>query len=129
MSKLATSAESALARGDNSNANVKLFDQISKNIYEIIPSDPASDQFRQGNTLGKNNSAWRRSKFGGRFRLFFRYHSSSKLIAFAWVNDSKTLRKAGSKTDPYTIFEKMLASGKPPGSFKDLVKQCTRDWK
>lgn len=129
MAKLSEAAEKAAARGDHSNSNLKLFDLVLKNIDEVIPEDPASPKFRQGTTLGKGNAMWRRAKFGGRFRLFFRYHSQSKLIAYAWVNDERSLRKKGSKTDPYTVFEKMLDSGNPPGAFEDLIKQCMEDWK
>jgi len=38
-------------------------------------------------------------KFGGRFRLFFRYDGRARLIVFAWVNDEQTLRKCGAKSD------------------------------
>ena len=128
MQKLARAAQKAEARGDHSNANIKLFDQVLKHVEELIPEDPSSERFRQGNTLGKTNRHWRRAKFGGRFRLFYRYDSSSKLIAFAWVNDANTKRKAGAKTDPYEIFKAMIASGNPPGDFQDLVDECQANW-
>lgn len=128
MQKLARAAQKAEARGDHSSANIKLFDQVLKHVEELIPEDPSSERFRQGNTLGKTNRHWRRAKFGGRFRLFYRYDSSSKLIAFAWVNDANTKRKAGAKTDPYEIFKTMIASGNPPGDFQDLVDECQTDW-
>lgn len=128
MQKLARAAQKAEARGDHSSANIKLFDQVLKHVEELIPEDPSSERFRQGNTLGKTNRHWRRAKFGGRFRLFYRYDSSSKLIAFAWVNDANTKRKAGANTDPYEIFKTMIASGNPPGDFQDLVDECQTDW-
>ena len=31
------------------------------------------------------------------------------MIIYAWVNGEGSLRKAGAKTDPYTIFQSMLA--------------------
>ena len=129
MEKLSTSAEKTVARGDDGNANLKLFDLVVKHINEIIPEDPTSSQFLQGNSLGRENSAWRRAKFGGRFRLFFRYRSQSRVIAYAWIKHTRTLRKKGAKTDPYTVFEKMLNSGNPPGSFDSLIAQCNSDWK
>lgn len=50
---------------------------------------------------------------GGRFRLFFRYSTSAKIIVFAWVNDETTLRIYGSKSDAYAVFRKMLDKGNP----------------
>jgi len=43
---------------------------------------------------------WRRAKIGQRFRLFFRFDSKVKINIFAWVNEEKTLRTAGSATNP-----------------------------
>jgi toxin YhaV len=80
-------------------------------ILEAVPSDPARDEYRQGNTLGPDYRHWRRAKIGRRFRVFFRYDSKAKIIVFAWVNDEQTLRAAGSKSDPYAVFEKCLHEG------------------
>lgn len=129
MQKLAAAARKAEARGDTANANVKLFDLILKHLFEVIPADPAAERFQQGGTLGKSHRHWRRAKFGGRFRLFFRYDSRTRLIVYAWVNDSDTQRKAGAKTDPYEVFKAMLASGHPPGDFDALVAECGSDWR
>lgn len=128
MQRLVNAAQKAAARGDVSNANIKLFDQVLKHITEIIPADPSAEKFQQGNTLGKANRQWRRAKFAGRFRLLYRYDSASKLIAYAWVNDTGTQRKAGAKTDPYEVFKRMIASGNPPGDFQALVSECQKDW-
>lgn len=80
------------------NANVKLFAALARLMLEIIPADPARPEFRQGNTLGTEYRHWFRAKFLGRFRLFFRYDSKTRLIVYAWVNDERTLRKSGGKT-------------------------------
>jgi hypothetical protein len=32
-----------------------------------------------------------------------------------------TLRKAGSKTDPYNVFRTMLDAGNPPGTMAELL--------
>jgi toxin YhaV len=58
----------------------------------------------------------------GRFRLFFRYDSRSRLIVYAWVNDERTLRQRGAKTDPYEVFRRMLAAGNPPNDWAALLK-------
>lgn len=100
--------------GFASNANVKLFRALSQLVLEVVPGEPARDEYRQGNTLGPEYRHWRRAKIGRRFRLFFRYDSRAKVIVYAWVNDEQTLRASGSKSDPYAVFEKMLGRGNPP---------------
>ncbi|MEI5638308.1 MULTISPECIES: type II toxin-antitoxin system YhaV family toxin [unclassified Pseudoalteromonas] len=95
---------------------------IQKLIFQVIPQDPASPDFRQGSTLGSDNKHWFRAKFFQQYRLFFRYHLESKVIVYAWVNDEKNKRAYGSKTDAYKVFEKMLKSGNPPEGWDDLLK-------
>ena len=110
------------------NANVKLYRALSHLIFEIVPSDPAREEYRQGNTMGTTYRHWRRAKIGRRFRLFFRYDSKAKVIVFAWVNDEHTLRSAGSKSDPYAIFQKMLDRGNPPDDWPALLAASQMDW-
>lgn len=106
--------------------NVKLLASISKLMFGDVPQDPSARKYRQGNTLGKDRKHWFRAKFGsGRFRLFYRYSSTHKIIIFAWVNDSNTLRTYGSKTDAYYVFKGMLDNGNPPDSWEDLMIQAT----
>jgi toxin YhaV len=100
----------------------KLLATISRYIRETIPRDPNAAEFRQGNTLGAGNRHWFRAKFHNRYRLFFRFSSEHKIIIYAWVNDEGGLRKSGAKTDPYAVFQAMLESGDPPGSFADLLR-------
>jgi len=103
-------------------ANAKVLAAIVKLILDDIPVDPTDPRFRQGDTLGENHKHWFRAKFGGgRFRLFFRFSSNAKIIVLAWVNDDKTLRTYGSKTDAYRVFKKMLDAGNPPDSWKALL--------
>lgn len=105
------------------NASVKLFRALSHLILDVVPADPARDAHRQGNTLGAAYRHWRRAKIGRRFRLFYRYDSTAKVIIFAWVNDEQTLRAAGSKTDPYAVFEKRLGRGNPPNDWGRLPRR------
>ena len=70
-----------------SHPKVKLFKRIQQVIFDEIPENPGHAQYNLGNTLGTANRHWRRAKFLDRFRLFFRYHSSQKIIVYAWVND------------------------------------------
>ena len=108
------------------NANVKLRAALARLILETIPNDPASDDFRQGNTLGADFRHWRRARIGRRFRLFFRYDSRTRVIIYAWVNDENTLRSSGSKKDPYAVFLKMLERGNPPDEWNALMRQSRK---
>jgi toxin YhaV len=101
----------------------KLLDTVNRHMREIIPREPNAPEFRQGSALGVDNRHWFRAKFHHRYRLFYRFSSKEKTIIYVWMNDESTLRKAGSKTDPYTIFRAMLASGNPPSSMEALVRQ------
>jgi toxin YhaV len=102
----------------------KLLATINRYIREIIPGDPNAPEFRQGNTLGEDNRHWFRAKFHERYRLFYRFSTNEKIIIYVWVNDERTLRKAGSKTDPYNVFRGMLEAGNPPGSVEELLKSA-----
>jgi toxin YhaV len=106
-----------------SHPKAKLLKRILDLIEEEIPRNPGAPEYLQGNTLGPAYRHWRRAKFLGRFRLFFRYSSQEKIILYAWVSDENTLRKAGAKTDPYALFQKRLLAGDPPDDWDDLMKQ------
>ena len=69
---------------------------------------------------------WRRAKFFQQVRLFFRFHTGSRLIVLGWVNDTHTKRAYGSKTDAYRVFQSMLASGQPPDNWEELLQDATR---
>lgn len=102
----------------------KLLATIHRYIVEIIPRDPGAPEFRLGNTLGPDNRHWFRAKFHERYRLFYRFSSKEKVIVYAGVNDERTLRKSGSKTDPYRVFLAMLEAGDPPGSMQELLRRA-----
>jgi toxin YhaV len=107
-------------KGWTTHPKAKLLKRIRDLMMEEIPAHPDDPAYRLGHTMGKQHGHWRRAKFLGRFRLFFRFDTASKVIIYAWVNDENTLRKAGSKTDPYTTFEKRLSRGDPPGDWAGL---------
>jgi toxin YhaV len=124
LQRLDAAAKKANKQGPKSaaaNANVKLFAAVTKLILETVPSDPARDEYRLGNTMGPAYRHWRRAKIGRRFRLFFRFDTTSRIIVFAWINDEHSLRSAGSKTDPYVVFQKMLERGNPPDDWASLL--------
>jgi toxin YhaV len=106
-------------------ANAKLLKVISTLALERIPQDPTNKRYRLGDTLGEAGKHWFRDKFGeGRFRLFFRYDSKSRVIIYAWVNDENTLRTYGARPDAYAVFSAMLLEGNPPDSWDALVASC-----
>jgi toxin YhaV len=100
----------------------KLLKRVLDLILDEIPRDPNAPAFQLGNTLGASHRHWRRAKFLGRFRLFYRFSSAHRVIICAWVNDEATLRKAGSATDPYSVFSKRLREDNPPDDWDDLVR-------
>ena len=129
LERLTVSVERAAKKnpsGYAASADAKLLAAMRKLIFEVIPVDPARPEFRQGGTLGGNRKHWFRAKFGGgRFRLFFRYSTSAKIIIYAWVNDRDTLRTYGAKSDAYAVFKAMLDKGNPPEDWAALLKDST----
>lgn len=111
----------------NSNA-AKRLRALDRLVTEVIPGNPAAIEFRIGNTLGKEFRHWRRAKFLERYRLFFRYDSTAKIIIYSWFNDDETLRAYGSKSDAYKIFGRMLANGNPPNDWLSLLDAAGPDF-
>ena len=101
----------------------KIRDAVIIKALKEIPADPTLPKYRQGNTLGNSYTQWFRAKFYQQYRLFFRYSLSRKIIIYGWVNDRKTLRAYGSKTDAYAVFKKMLDNGNPPSDWKSLLAE------
>jgi toxin YhaV len=114
--------------GFGSNTTVKFFRALVALMHDVVPGDPARDEYRQGNTMGPAYRHWRRAKLGRRYRLFFRYDSKARIIVYAWINDDQTLRSAGSQSDPYVMFKKMLNRGNPPDDWNALVLASRQDW-
>jgi toxin YhaV len=108
-----------------SHPKTKLLKRTLDLILSEIPRDPNAAEFQLGNTIGSAYRHWRRAKFLGRFRLFFRFSSTHKAIVYAWVNDETTLRKAGAPSDPYTVFTKRLQNGNPPDEWDALLREST----
>ena len=96
---------------------------IARLAFEVIPQDPSRPEYRQGNALGEEHKHWFRAKFFQQYRLFFRYHATSKVIVYAWVNDQDTKRAYERSDDAYRVFRKMLESGRPPDDWTRLLAQ------
>lgn len=121
-------AKAADPAGFQATAQAKLLAMLVKLLFETIPADPSRPEYRQGETLGASRKHWFRAKFGnGRFRLFFRFDSKTKIIIFAWVNDENSLRTYGAKTDAYRVFRAMLDKGNPPDDWKDLLAAASAE--
>lgn len=103
---------------------VKFLRTVRDLVFKEIPANPDHPRFRQGKTLGPAHTHWRRAKFHRRFRLLFRFHTASRTIIYGWLNDETTLRKAGSRTDPYAVFRRMLERGAPPPDWDSLMWAC-----
>lgn len=103
--------------------NAKLLGHLLGLMFDKIPRNPGSPAFRQGKTLGKELTNWFRAKTGnGRYRLFYRYDTTARMIVYAWVNDADSKRAYGSSTDAYAVFRRMVLEGNPPGDWDELVQ-------
>jgi toxin YhaV len=128
MAKLANEVRRLAAAdptGYRQHPQAKLLAVVRRLIADVISTDPNAAEFQLGNTLGPQHRHWRRAKFSGRFRLFFRFHSPSATIVYASMNDAGTLRKAGGRTDPYAVFHQMLERGRPPTGWDELLDEST----
>ncbi len=110
--------------GYRTHPKTKLLASVYRAVTKVVPADPDATEFRLGKTLGSGNTNWRRVKAGmpDRYRLFFRFATSPvRIIVYVWFNDESTLRKAGSKTDVYESFRRMLVRGVVPTSINVLL--------
>jgi toxin YhaV len=119
----AVDTERAAAPTAPPSGNAKLLAHLLDLAFEKVPRDPGSAAYRQGGALGVDRTHWYRAKTGaGRYRLFYRFMSSARLIVYAWINDEHSLRTYGKRTDAYAVFAGMLAAGNPPDTWDDLVR-------
>lgn len=92
--------------------------------FDTIPQDPTRSEYRQGGALGAKHAHWFRACFFQQYRLFFRYHQSSKVIILGWVNDDHSKRAYESSKDAYRVFQNLLASGHPPTDWDALLLEA-----
>ena len=105
----------------------KLFASVVRSMDDA-QQDPTLSKFQLGKTLGPEYTAWRRIKQGlpPRYRLFFRFSSQDRHVIFVWLNDERTLRKEGAKTDVYSVFKSMLERNDIPSMLSDLLTQSEK---
>lgn len=85
--------------------DVKFAVRVRKATKEIIPEDPDRKEYQLHGDLKK----YRRYKQGlQRYRLFFAFSTTPPIILYLFLNDKFSLRKEGSKNDPYIIFSKFV---------------------
>ena len=114
--------------GYEAHPKTRLLALVYRAVMQLVPANPDAPDFRLGKTLGSENTNWRRVKKGmpDRYRLFFRFASNPfKAIVYVWFNDENTLRKAGSKTDVYESFKRMLARGVVPTDMAQLLRDAS----
>ena len=99
---------------------------IKRLAFDVIPQDPTKSEYRQGATLGEGHKHWFRAKFFQQYRLFFRYHTPSRIIVLAWVNDESSKRAYESHDDAYKVFQKMLDNGHPPDDWDQLLREVAQ---
>jgi toxin YhaV len=103
-------------------SDVKLWAAARRAISETIPAGPNHPDYWLKRDLAK----FRRLKGHGlpdRYRLFHVFSEQAKVVIYLYLNDSGTLRKEGSKTDPYAVFKDLVDSGKIGADFDENLKQ------
>lgn len=105
-------------------ASLEVESTLTERYQTTVP-----ETVRRALKLGKGDKVrytlhQRRSGTHTRYRLFFRCHAKSKVIAYARVNDEKTRRAYESNDDAYKIFRKMIESGHPPDDWDILLSEA-----
>lgn len=106
-------AQACISAGDRSNAKVILMRIVDDAIDNIIPHDPLSVR----NALsGPLSNLFRVKK--GRLRIYYAASSTERKIVILFI--SQTLRKAGDVNDPYSIFTRLVMTGRFDQVFAQL---------
>lgn len=122
LERLVVAAEREREQRSEVGPNARLLAHVLDLMVERIPADPGAPAFRHGGMLDGAGRAWFRGKTGGgRYRLFYRFSSATRVIVFAWLNVEHSLRTRGARTDAYATFARMLAGGMPPDNWEALL--------
>jgi mRNA-degrading endonuclease RelE of RelBE toxin-antitoxin system len=103
--RIFTEAQACIKAGDLANSKVTLLKQVDEVIDNFIPHDPCNPQRA---LRGPLTNIFRISK--GRMRICYVASSHSKKVVVLYISD--TPRKSGDASDPYSIFTRMVLSGK-----------------
>jgi toxin YhaV len=107
--------------GYQASPEARMLKALTLVIRDHIARDPNAPAYR----LRRDLAAWRRVRFFGRYRLFYRFNSAHRIVVLTWLNDEQTVRKEGAKTDPYAVFSAMLSRGDVPADWTALVAGST----
>lgn len=100
---------------------VKLAFRIREAEMEVA-EDPNRPEYLLHDQLRK----FRRYKRGlGRYRIIFCFSGKPPIIVFLYLNTAESLRKAGSRQDPYEKFKALLRRGEVS---HDPGDQKTQKW-
>ncbi|MBI3683997.1 MAG: type II toxin-antitoxin system YhaV family toxin [Acidobacteria bacterium] len=103
--RLHEEALECLKRGDFANSKVTAFNMVEEVLDRIIPHDPFNPSRALTGTL---SNIFRIKK--GRMRVCYIGSSRDKRIIILYISD--TLRKEGDINDPYSVFSRMVLSGR-----------------
>jgi mRNA-degrading endonuclease RelE of RelBE toxin-antitoxin system len=110
--KIHDDAQACIEVGDKANAKITLLNMVDDAIDNIIPHDP----FSVRNALsGPLSNIFRVKK--GRLRIYYAASSKKSVIVVLYI--SETLRKSGDARDPYSIFTRLVLTGR----FDDVLAQ------
>jgi mRNA-degrading endonuclease RelE of RelBE toxin-antitoxin system len=112
-SRIFNEAQECIKAGDRSNSKVVLLKQVDEVIDKIIPHDPVNPQ---RGLRGPLSNIFRISK--GRMRICYVASSKERKIVILYISD--TPRKAGDVNDPYSVFTRLVLSGKFDDIFTKL---------
>jgi mRNA-degrading endonuclease RelE of RelBE toxin-antitoxin system len=106
-------AQACIVAGDTSNAKVTMLRMVDDAIDNIIPHEPFAVQKALSGPL---SNIFRVKK--GRLRIYYAASSKEAKIVILFI--SQTLRKAGDINDPYSIFTRLVMTGRFDQVFAQL---------
>ena len=111
--RLYEEAQECIEAGQTSNSKVTRFKMVEEAIDKLIPSDPFCPE---RSLSGPLSNIFRISK--GRLRIFYIGSSKARRIIILFI--SERLRKQGDVNDPYSLFSRLVLSGKYNDLFEKL---------
>jgi mRNA-degrading endonuclease RelE of RelBE toxin-antitoxin system len=106
-------AQACITAGDTTNAKVTTLRMVDDAIDNIIPHEPFAVQKALSGPLA---NIFRVKK--GRLRIYYAASSKEAKIVILFI--SQTLRKAGDINDPYSIFTRLVMTGRFDQVFAQL---------
>ena len=111
--RLDQEAQDCIVAGDAGNSKVTTFRMVEEALDKLIPHDPFKPE--RGLT-GRLSGVFRIKK--GRLRICYIGSSKMKRITVLFISEKP--RKAGDINDPYSVFTRLVRSGKLDQAFDAL---------